>query len=214
MTSWDPPACWAGYVRIGRSVSAGGPSTWSPPSPGVSRAVGSSRERVKTLRKRIRAPRSSTPTGSRRRGLDSAAVERWKGLEVDTERETFLSALHDVTRTYAFLAHIIPFSDAEMEKRYYYGTNLLSVPAARRRRRPGRDLAAVGLACTCTKGSAIPASGQLLLQGRLGRGAPGDSSTLGRPRVASMGSSGTRAQTWHSRGHLRPGDTPRSPEFS
>lgn len=54
------------------------------------------------------------------------AVERWKALEDDNEREAFRTALRDFTRTYAFLAHIIPFADTSMEELYYYGKYLLT----------------------------------------------------------------------------------------
>ena len=54
------------------------------------------------------------------------AVERWKAHEDDNEREAFRTALRDFTRTYAFLAHIIPFADTSMEELYYYGKYLLT----------------------------------------------------------------------------------------
>jgi len=54
------------------------------------------------------------------------AVERWKTLEGESEREAFRTALRDFTRAYAFLAHIIPFSDTSLEQLYYYGKYLLT----------------------------------------------------------------------------------------
>ena len=54
------------------------------------------------------------------------AVERWKALEADNEREAFRTALRDFTRTYAFLAHTVPFAETSMEKLYYYGKHLLT----------------------------------------------------------------------------------------
>lgn len=66
------------------------------------------------------------------------AVERWKAMEDDDEREAFRTALRDFTRTYAFLAHIIPFVDTAMEELYYYGKYLLT-------RLPRADSGAVDL---------------------------------------------------------------------
>lgn len=54
------------------------------------------------------------------------AVERWKTMENDTEREAFRTAVRDFTRSYAFLAHIIPFANTSMEELYYYGKYLLT----------------------------------------------------------------------------------------
>lgn len=54
------------------------------------------------------------------------AVERWRALEDDTEREALRTALRDFVRTYAFLGHIIPFADADMESLYFYGKYLLT----------------------------------------------------------------------------------------
>ena len=53
------------------------------------------------------------------------AVERWHALETDDEREDFRTAIRDFVRAYAFLAQIVPFSDAELEKLYYYAKYLI-----------------------------------------------------------------------------------------
>lgn len=75
----------------------------------------------------VRAILITGPTGSAQ--LNAAidpAVDRWKALEDDAAREAFRTALRDFTRTYAFLAHIIPYSDSAMEELYYYGKYLLT----------------------------------------------------------------------------------------
>lgn len=53
------------------------------------------------------------------------AVERFKDLD-DEDAELFRTALRDFVRTYAFLAQIMPFTDPDMERLYYYGKYLLT----------------------------------------------------------------------------------------
>lgn len=67
------------------------------------------------------------PSGSAKlnAALDPAVV-RWLALEDDAEREAFRTALRDFVRSYAFLGHIIPFADADMEGLYFYGKLLLT----------------------------------------------------------------------------------------
>lgn len=62
------------------------------------------------------------------KGLNAAtdpAVERFRDLD-DEEAELFRTALRDFVRTYAFLAQIMPFTDPDMERLYYYGKYLLT----------------------------------------------------------------------------------------
>ena len=54
------------------------------------------------------------------------AVDRFHALDTDEDRELFRTALRDYTRTYAFLAQIMPFTDPDLEKLYYYGKYLLT----------------------------------------------------------------------------------------
>ncbi len=66
-------------------------------------------------------------TGSAR--LNAAidpAVDRWKALDDEADREGFRTALRDFTRAYAFLGQIVPFADTELESLYYYGKYLLA----------------------------------------------------------------------------------------
>ena len=53
------------------------------------------------------------------------AVERWHALDTDDEREDFRTAVRDFVRAYAFLAQIVPFSDPNLEKLYYYAKYLI-----------------------------------------------------------------------------------------
>ena len=53
------------------------------------------------------------------------AVERFKDLD-EEDAELFRTALRDFVRTYAFLAQIMPFTDPDMERLYYYGKYLLT----------------------------------------------------------------------------------------
>lgn len=53
------------------------------------------------------------------------AAERWAGLD-DDEQEQVRTALRDYTRTYAFLAQIMPFTDPDLEALYYYAKYLLT----------------------------------------------------------------------------------------
>ncbi len=63
-------------------------------------------------------------TGKLNAAIDPA-VERWHALDTDDEREDFRTAIRDFTRAYAFLAQIVPFSDKELEKLYYYAKYLI-----------------------------------------------------------------------------------------
>jgi type I restriction enzyme R subunit len=54
------------------------------------------------------------------------AVGRWKALDEDAAREDFRTALRDFTRTYAFLAQIVPFHDSDLERLHTYGKYLLT----------------------------------------------------------------------------------------
>ena len=53
------------------------------------------------------------------------AADRWADLD-DDEQEQVRTALRDYVRTYAFLAQIMPFTDADLEELYYYGKYLLT----------------------------------------------------------------------------------------
>jgi type I restriction enzyme, R subunit len=67
------------------------------------------------------------PAGSGR--LNAAidpAVDRWKALDDDADREDFRTALRDFTRAYAFLGQIVAFRDTELEALHYYGKYLLT----------------------------------------------------------------------------------------
>ena len=48
------------------------------------------------------------------------AIERYAALEED-DAEQFRTALRDFVRTYAFLAQVMPFVDADLERLYLYG---------------------------------------------------------------------------------------------
>ena len=52
------------------------------------------------------------------------AVDRFRDSEEEA-RETFRSQLAAFTRLYAFMAQIVPFADADLEKRYVFGRLLL-----------------------------------------------------------------------------------------
>ena len=54
------------------------------------------------------------------------AVDRFEALDDEEEQEGFRTALRDFCRTYAFLAQIMPFTDADLERLYYYGKYLLT----------------------------------------------------------------------------------------
>lgn len=62
------------------------------------------------------------------------AVDRYKVLEQDEERDDFKKSLRTWTNLYAFMAQIMPFRDAEFEKFYAYAKLLLT-------KLPKRDLA-------------------------------------------------------------------------
>jgi type I restriction enzyme R subunit len=53
------------------------------------------------------------------------AVERYLALEEDDQVD-FKDALNGFTRAYSFLGQIVPFSDLELERLYYYGKYLLT----------------------------------------------------------------------------------------
>jgi hypothetical protein len=52
--------------------------------------------------------------------LPSPAIERYAALADDDARERFRAALTAFARVYAFLAQIVPFSDADLEQLYTY----------------------------------------------------------------------------------------------
>ncbi len=62
------------------------------------------------------------------------AVDRYKNIETDEEKETFKKSLRTWTNLYAFLAQIMPFREPEFEKFYAYAKLLLT-------KLPKRDLA-------------------------------------------------------------------------
>lgn len=62
------------------------------------------------------------------------AVDRYKAIETDDEKEEFKKSLRTWTNLYAFLAQIMPFREPEFEKFYAYAKLLLT-------KLPKRDLA-------------------------------------------------------------------------
>ncbi|MCF7871627.1 DEAD/DEAH box helicase family protein [Candidatus Woesearchaeota archaeon] len=54
------------------------------------------------------------------------AVDRYKGISGEDDKEDFKHTLTVFIRTYAFLAQIMPFNDAELEKLFAYGKLLLN----------------------------------------------------------------------------------------
>jgi len=60
------------------------------------------------------------------------AVERFKALDTEDEREAFRNALGAYIRLYAFLSQIMPFTDADLEKLYAFARHL-------QRKLPPRD---------------------------------------------------------------------------
>ncbi len=62
------------------------------------------------------------------------AVDRYKAIETDDEKEEFKKSLRTWTNLYAFLAQIMPFCEPEFEKFYAYAKLLLT-------KLPKRDLA-------------------------------------------------------------------------
>lgn len=61
------------------------------------------------------------------------AVQRFKGIATEEEKENFKNTLTSFTRLYSFLSQIIPFQDIELEKLYSFGRFLLT-------KLPKRDL--------------------------------------------------------------------------
>lgn len=61
------------------------------------------------------------------------AVDRFKGIEKEEDKEDFKNLLQSFTRLYSFLSQIIPFRDIELEKLYSYGRFLYT-------KLPKRDL--------------------------------------------------------------------------
>ena len=53
------------------------------------------------------------------------AVDRFKAIEDEDEREEFRGQLQAFCNLYGFLAQVVPFSDADLEKRYVFGKMLL-----------------------------------------------------------------------------------------
>jgi type I restriction enzyme, R subunit len=54
------------------------------------------------------------------------AVERYKTLPENADREDFRTALRDFVRSYSFLGQVIPFQSSELEELFYYGKVLLT----------------------------------------------------------------------------------------
>lgn len=54
------------------------------------------------------------------------AVDRFRALPEDEEKENFKNAVTVFTRTYAFLAQIMPFGDIDLEKFYAYARHILT----------------------------------------------------------------------------------------
>lgn len=54
------------------------------------------------------------------------AVDRYRALAGDEQKEEFKNALTVFVRTYAFLAQIMPFSDVDLEKFYAYARHLFN----------------------------------------------------------------------------------------
>jgi len=63
---------------------------------------------------------------SRLNSFIDPAVDRFKELNNDDEKEDFKNSLQSFTRLYAFLSQIMPFQDIELEKLYTYGRFLLT----------------------------------------------------------------------------------------
>jgi Type I site-specific restriction-modification system, R (restriction) subunit and related helicases len=55
-----------------------------------------------------------------------AAVERYKALPDDDDREDFRTALRDFVRAYSFLGQVVPFRSSDLESLYYYGKVLIT----------------------------------------------------------------------------------------
>lgn len=53
------------------------------------------------------------------------AVTRYLALD-EADQDDFRTALRDYVRTYAFLGHVVPFTNAELEELHYYGKVLLT----------------------------------------------------------------------------------------
>jgi len=55
-----------------------------------------------------------------------AAVERYRSLAEDGDREDFRTALRDFVRTYSFLGQVVPFRSGDLEELFYYGKVLIT----------------------------------------------------------------------------------------
>jgi type I restriction enzyme, R subunit len=66
------------------------------------------------------------------------AIDRFKALESDAQREEFRKALRDYTRAYALIAQIVDWGDPDLERLYQYGRVLLL-------RLPGRPATSVDI---------------------------------------------------------------------
>ena len=53
------------------------------------------------------------------------AVDRFKAIADEEQREAFREKLNGYTRVYAFMSQIVPYADPEMEKLYSYGRFLV-----------------------------------------------------------------------------------------
>ncbi|MEV6844647.1 type I restriction endonuclease [Actinoplanes sp. NPDC051411] len=104
------------------------------------------------------------------------ARDRYVALAADDPEaaDGFRAALRDYTRMYAFLAQIVPYQDADLERLYLYGRALLNrLP---RRQDPSVDIGEVQLthlrvSKTGTHDASLEAEGEQMLPGFLGGGA-------------------------------------------
>ncbi len=55
-----------------------------------------------------------------------AAVERYRALPEDDDRDDFRTALRDFVRTYSFLGQVVPFTSTDLEELFYYGKVLIT----------------------------------------------------------------------------------------
>ena len=80
------------------------------------------------------ATRMNTRTQSKLYSFIDPAVDRYKAIETEPEKEEFKKSLRTWTNLYSFLAQIMPFREPEFEKFYAYAKLLLT-------KLPKRDLA-------------------------------------------------------------------------
>ncbi|WP_328459428.1 type I restriction endonuclease [Actinoplanes sp. NBC_00393] len=104
------------------------------------------------------------------------ARDRYVALAADDPEaaDGFRAALRDYTRMYAFLAQVVPYQDADLERLYLYGRALLNrLP---RRQDPSVDIGEVQLthlrvSKTGTHDASLEAEGEQMLPGFTGGGA-------------------------------------------